>query len=191
MTAAALVEPERQLRIELVNGERLLWCGIPKQGMLLRASDAVLIPFSFLWGGFAIFWELGVWTARAPFFFRLWGIPFVLVGLYLVAGRFFVDAITRSRTYYGVTDQRILIIGGFRSRQVKSLSMRGATEISLVERADQSGTITFGSGMVPAGFNAFGNGWPGSGARATPSFEGIKNARMVYELIRKAQRDDC
>jgi len=82
-------------------------------------------------------------TTQAPFFFKLWGIPFVLVGLYIVVGRFFVDARTRGRTFYGVTSERIIIISGVFSRQTKSLQLRTLSDISLTERADGSGTITF------------------------------------------------
>jgi hypothetical protein len=187
---ADLAEVDRQLRGELSSGERLLWSGRPRQGMFLRPADAIAIPFSLLWGGFAIFWESSVWLTGAPFFFKLWGIPFVVVGLYMIFGRFMVDASLRSRTYYGVTDQRILIISGFRSRQVKSLSLRGTVDISLSEKSDGSGTITFGSNVGLAGFNAFNSAWPGASNRMAPTFELTGNARSVYELIRKAQHDE-
>ena len=175
------------LERELGAGETLLWSGQPKQGLLLRPSDAVFIPFSLLWGGFALFWESGVLSGGAPFFFVLWGIPFVLVGVYIVVGRFFVDAYIRSKTSYGVTNERVLIIAGLFSRTVKTLPLQTLGELSLEQRADGSGTITFGASIPFASWYR-GFAWPGMDQRLPPSFEQIPEAKQVYDLIRRAQR---
>lgn len=171
---------------ELGSGEKLLWTGQPRQGVRLCPSDMFMIPFSLLWCGFAIFWESGVVKQGAPFFFMLWGIPFVLVGLYIVFGRFFVDAMTRRRTFYGITSDRIIIVSGLRSRQTKSLQLRTLSDITLTERRDASGTITFGPQNPMA--QRLPSGWPGSGRYAAPAFDTIERAKEIYDLIRQTQK---
>jgi len=154
--------PESVLSAELGSGERLLWSGRPRGGLRLRPQDVVLIPFSLLWGGFAIFWEVMAlsMTAKAPapfrFLFPLFGLPFVLIGLYMIVGRFFADARARGRTIYGVTNQRILIVGGARGAQTRSVELPSISELSLVEHKDGTGTITFGGAPDPAVAALFG-----------------------------------
>jgi len=145
-----------------------------------------VIPFSLVWCGFAIFWEANVVTKGAPLFFMLWGIPFVLVGLYIVFGRFFVDARTRERTFYGVTSERIIIVSGLFSRQTKSLPIRTLSDISLTVRSDRSGSITFGP--QPRMAQRLPSGWPGAGRYAAPAFDMIERAKEIYDLIRETQR---
>jgi len=179
--------PSSEIEKELSSGERVLWSGQPRGGIRLRPTDAFVIPFSILWCGFAIFWEAGVATHGAPFFFMLWGIPFVLVGLYIVFGRFIVDARTRERTYYGITSERIIIVTGLFSRRTKSLNLRTLSDISLTERPDGSGSITFGP-TSPFGQWFPAGSWPGAGQYAPPAFDMIERAKGVYETIRDAQK---
>jgi hypothetical protein len=180
-------EPQDLIRDELGKGEKLLWVGLPRQGFLLRAADAFLIPFSIMWGGFAIFWEASVLADGAPWFLALWGIPFVLVGLYIMLGRFWVDARRRAVTVYAVTSERVVIVSGVFARRLKSLGIDTITDLSLTERGDGGGTITFGP--VPPFYSWYGGaGWPGFGHEAVPSFELATDAREVYEIIRGAQR---
>ncbi|MBV8187004.1 MAG: PH domain-containing protein [Alphaproteobacteria bacterium] len=155
---------------------------------MLRAVDAFLIPFSVVWGGFATFSELSAMKAGAPVFSALFGLPFVAVGLYLMVGRFFVDARQRTRTFYALTNERVLIVSGLFSRTVKSIGLPTLGEMSVSERSDGSGTIVFGTSSPFDWFAAGVAGWPGTGARLASRFEAIANVRTVFNAIRSAQK---
>ena len=180
---------DEEIRRELAPGEQVLWSGRPRQGLVLRGSDAFAIPFSLLWCGFAIFWEASVLNSNAPGFFALWGIPFVAVGLYIVVGRFFVEAWQRTRTYYAVTNERALIVSGVFRREVRSLNVRALSDVALSEHRAGAGTIWFG--RPPSSLMWFGSmpGWPGTRMALIPRFEMIPDARPVFDLIRRAQRE--
>ena len=174
----------RQLILREVGpAEHLVWAGAPREGLVLRPSDAAMIPFSLMWGGFTFFWEASVIQSNAPFFFRLWGIPFVAAGIYLIVGRFFVDAYMRKRMAYGFTDQRVIILSGGWSG-VKSLPLDTLSDLTLTEKGDGSGTITLGPASPWA---AYPLGLRGYRAPAAPAFEFIENARQVYTRLREAQ----
>jgi len=181
--------PQSEIAQVLDSGESLIWSGAPHRGLALRSSDAYMIPFSLLWGGFAIFWEAGVLRTNGPntAFMSIWGIPFVLAGLYLIVGRFFVDAGIRAKTFYGLTNRRAIIISGLFSRTINSLPLRTLTDISLQERSDRSGTILLGR---PQPYSSWGSGmrWPGGSQYSTPAFEMIPNAKTVHDQLLEAQR---
>jgi len=186
-------QTEPLLRGELDSNERLLWSGRPIQGIVFRGSDAFMIPFSLLWGGFAIFWEfmaLSIPSKEAGLvglIFPIFGIPFVLAGLYMIFGRFIVDAKKRAKTYYGLTDQRIIILSGLFGRKIKSLNIKTLSDISLTEKADGKGTILFGQDNPRSSW--FGGGWfPGMSGSQTPRFEMIEDAKLIYNRIRNAQQ---
>jgi hypothetical protein len=181
--------------------ERVLWTGQPDAGRIFSSADIFAIPFSLLWGGFAIFWEWnalhigGFGSTRDGLpsisFFALWGIPFVLIGLYMIVGRFFYKVWARKRTYYAVTNQRVLILSEMFGRKVQSiyLSMLPALDTSI--RADGSGTITFGSNSSMDSFYA--NSGLGffnrRSAAIAPAFEDIPDVRIVADTIDSARRE--
>lgn len=181
--------PSNNLRDELNPGERIIWSGQPQQGLMLRPSDIFLIPFSLLWGGFAIFWEFGVISSGAPFFFTLWGVPFVLIGLYIMVGRFFFDREQRKKTYYALTNERVIIISGVFNQNTRTLYLKKLPEINISTKGDGKGTITFGASH-PLAWMYSGSGFPSMGRyNIAPSFELIDDAKNVYQHIKRLQRE--
>jgi hypothetical protein len=185
MSYAGLIADPVKAQLDL--GERVLWAGQPRQGVFLRGSDVVMIPFSLMWGGFAYFWEWSVLQTSAPGFFALWGIPFVVIGTYMIFGRFFGDAWQRAKTYYAVTNERIMVVDGLYKTTVRTAALKGLNDMSLSEGGDGVGTILFGSNAAPQMFRSF-NGWPGTRQRAVLQFDSVADARVIYNLIRSAQK---
>jgi hypothetical protein len=179
--------PTDIIRNELSPNEHLLWAGQPIQGIKLRPSDALQIPFSIMWGGFAIAWEIGVNLTGAPLLFKLWGIPFVLVGLYMMIGRFFHDAFKRKYTIYGLSSQRVIIITGKNNRTTQSLNLSTLNGITLTEKSNGSGTINFApSSEIIAQPISFSFKTRNATNAPRPLFELSQDARLVYELLRGA-----
>jgi hypothetical protein len=168
----------RAIERDLDPGETILWAGLPKQGLYLAPTDVAMIPFSLAWGGFAFFWEWGVIHSNAPLLFRLWGVPFCCVGLYMIVGRFIYDAYLRARTFYAVTNRRILIVTWARTRDLISLDISNQP-MTLSESRDGSGMITFATSL-----NMFGSA---RGKTSPPAFKGITNARAVLATINEAK----
>lgn len=132
-----------------------------------------------------MFWETSVITTGAPFFFKLWGIPFVLVGLYIIVGRFFVDAKKRANTIYGITPDRIIIKSGIFSRDIKSLNIRTLSEITINQKANNSGTITLGPADIRYSMM---QGMEFPGAKQPPRLEFIEDVKNVYDKIIDLQK---
>lgn len=186
------LQQDQLVRSEVGADERVLWSGQPLRGHVFSGADLLLVPFSLLWAGFALFWEasaLGLVGPfrdhRPPFFFALWGIPFVLVGLYMVVGRFAVQYIRNGRTLYILTDRRAITVTTLLGHRVASALLHDIPTVSKSVRTDGSGTITFGSA------SAWGDvAWPGGMNRADlprpVTFRAIPDVARVYDLVMHA-----
>lgn len=168
----------------LLPGERVLWEGQPAQGLLMTSRDALLIPFSLVWCGFAVFWTFGANGMGAPPFFLLWGAMFICIGLYFVVGRFAADAWLRRRTYYAVTDRRVLILRLAPLSKFTAIGLSQLPDLDLTERNDGRGTIRFGQAISMWG-NRNMAGWSPA-LDPTPQFIAIAEARRIFDLIQRA-----
>jgi hypothetical protein len=136
----------------LAPDEDVLWYGQPKASALFDANDIFLIPFSILWGGFALFWEGSVIAALLRgetksgnggdlLEFAVFSVIPILVGLYLVIGRFLGKRWLRHRTHYIVTNQRTIILVAIKGGRILSLDLEQLTSIGKSVRKDGAGTI--------------------------------------------------
>lgn len=128
----------------LRSGERLRWAGRPDPAVRFTQADIFVVPISLMWCGFAIVWVSIAISRGAPLFFVLWGIPFVLVGLFFVFGRFIQKKRRKLTTVYGLTDSRAIVSAGKRS--VQDVPLDGAPIHISRSRDGRHVTVMFGTG---------------------------------------------
>lgn len=142
----------RHLRTFLDPGEEVVWAGQPSPSRAFRSAMRVWL-FAIPWTAFALFWmaAAGAMTWFGPDtgasregifgFFPLFGIPFVLVGLGMLASPYWAWRAAQ-KTVYVVTNRRALVgtpAGGgvtFASYRPDEL-----TDLTLTVRDDGSGTV--------------------------------------------------
>ena len=161
-------------------GERLLWTGTPAPAAAaIGALPASLfgIPFT----AFAGFWIWGAAEAtsgagRPGAFFPLFGLPFLLIGLGMLAAPLWA-ALRARGTVYAVTERRTLIIIGDGTGGVISHARSDIRDLMRVERADGTGSVFFAwrSRVSSRGFDR----------RSRVGFVGIPEVRRVERLIRE------
>jgi hypothetical protein len=176
---------------ELMSGESTLWAGQPSTRVIFHKEDAFLIPFSLLWGGFAIFWEAGVsglWgfgkhSSGPELFMIIWGVPFVLVGQYLIWGRFIYAAWKKKRTHYAVTNRRVIVVQDGWSRQMASAYLDALPTLTKIEGSTGLGTLRFAqTEPLWSGRRGWG-AWDGMSVGSLPTFVDIEDVQSVYRLV--------
>ncbi|MBY0301533.1 MULTISPECIES: hypothetical protein [Sphingomonas] len=143
---------------DLEPGERIRWQGRGR-AQAMRSSFAIWL-FAIPWTAFALFWEtlaLSPWiaparaggtsagTLLAGIVMPLFGVPFVLVGLWMLARPF---ALMRraGRTVYALTDRRLIRRVEGRTTEVESISLDRLGAITTRERRDGSGDLSVQTG---------------------------------------------
>jgi len=168
-------------------GERVLWQGAPARGLRLTRRDLLLVPFSLFWLGFVIFWNIGVADGHAPLPFRLFGLGFLLVGLFFLIGRFVLDALLRARTTYTLTDRRALIVRTGSMSRHSSVDLRAVADLHLSSEPGGLGTLRFGPAAPLFGFGTSGISFWVPALDPTPQFAMVRDAASVFELALAAR----
>ena len=118
-------------------------------------------------------------VAGAPLLFRLWGLPFLLIGLYITVGRFLHNAYERRNTTYVLTaDQAVIVRRGFKhSVSYRSLGTIGEVETNF--ESDGTGSIVFEAAIRTRGK---------SRATSSTGLDGFQFFRIddaqVFQLLR-------
>lgn len=190
-------------RGRLSEDEHVVWYGQPKPSALLDTNDIFLIPFSLLWGGFALFWEGFVIAALLRGetksgnggdlrMFAVFGIVMVLAGLYLMLGRFLAKRWLRRRTHYALTEKRALVLVDFMSGRSLSLHLGEVTAPTKSVRKSGIGTIQLAE--KPFWMNQHWNtglevpAYVSKRERPPPVFYDIADADRVYDLMNELRR---
>lgn len=174
---------------DLLQGEKILWVGQPDSNIFFSSADIFMIPFSLLWACFAIFWEATVFLTSTPLFFKLFGIPFVLIGLYFVFGRFIYKKMHKEKTYYAVTDKRVITLSNFYSKHIEAAFINSIPTMNKSVNRNGSGSIMFGNPNFFA--SLYGNtGLEFFGAYYglyVPTFYDIPEVDRVYNMVNEVR----
>jgi hypothetical protein len=173
---------------ELLKDEEILWIGKPETKFILYKVDVVLALSGLLCVGCGLLILNGFITSEDLFrtsrdmFFSLVGcLFFSLGGLYLIFGRYYNNNYEKKRTFYAVTNQRVLIITYIYTKNVIAKFINQIPALIKNVRKDGVGTIQFDNYQYIR---------DGEDIKIidVPTFHDIKDVDTVYKLINDLRR---
>ncbi len=176
---------EEQIQAELEPGEKLIWVGQPRPGRLMAAALPTFL-FGLLFTAFSVFWLYGASGGFGPprgrrmpmgGLFALFGLPFVFVGLGMVATPFIAGRNAR-KTCYALTNRRAILweatlLSGVRVRSYRPDQLQS---LARHQRGDGSGDLIFEE------VTTFSN--QGRRQVLARGFQAIEDVRNVEALLR-------
>jgi hypothetical protein len=187
MQAFSVINPE------LMSGERLLWAGRPSTDRLFHRRDWIRVPSSLFVGGFAILWAgmaMG-WPGfpsegrPGPWFFQVVGVLIILYSHFLMWGRFLLARWRKGRTFYAVTERRVITVQFFFGRRmaaalISALPMIVKDDVS----AEGIGTLRFSPQPAWTSQRSALDYFDEVPASGTTLFLDIPDVEAVYHLVR-------
>ena len=181
MNSYNYIDPRAEIIDQIQGDEKLLWADKPARGIKFRSTDIFITLFSILWLSFSVFWVY--MASEANIIFALFGTPFILVGVYLLIGRYFYDALSRKNTVYGLTSTRIIKKSGLFKTHYSSVLLDSLPSLTYTEKPDGSGDISFGQTI-----SSFRNSKDRNrGNFPLVRIEFIQNVRSVHNKIADAK----
>jgi hypothetical protein len=184
-----------QFNDELTAGERIEWCGKPYQGIFFEKEDIVrLIPnivFSSLFVFIFLRFFLNIISFLGIVVFIILSTLVTFSAISMLAGKLIIGPWRRRKTFYAVTNQRIIIISGIENRNIKSIRLNGLKEINVSYRKNGKGIIRFGNAVETPWDSRFTTHLYYLVERNVynPEFDMIDDVKKVYNLIKKLQNE--
>lgn len=179
------------LQAEMQPGESLLWAARPRPGRAAMATWFIWIfavpwtAISLMFMGFPVASWLDLadkgtdnFSLGMSIFFFVFSLPFVGIGLVMLAAPF-ITLHEAKKCVYGITTQRVIKLVTGKKKQVATLAARRFGRINRIERADGSGTITI----------EFGHYTDSDGDKVTHKFEliAIPHVSEAMRLLERIQ----
>lgn len=92
----------------------------------------------------------------------------------------------RQKTFYGITDQRIIILSGIRTKQSRFIAIREIDNLQKFEDWDGSGSIILGFEEITSAYQSE-MLFPGQ-RESTPRLKNLPNAGEPFAMIEKLRR---
>jgi hypothetical protein len=160
---------------EMLKDEKILWTGQPKKGFVFSGEDIFWILVGLFFIGAVSFMGYNT-DLFFIIFLIIFTLPFVLIGLYLVFGIIIYKNYQKKRTYYAVTNQRIIILINSSNKIVESILINQIPVLKKTVKNDGSGTIQFDyTGYIGTGEN--------SQRIEALSLDNIMDVDTVYRMI--------
>ncbi len=140
---------QQQVRNELKAGEHVQWMGQPST----KATAKMLMPillFFIPWTAFALFWTAAAAGFKLPnvdddlfvWLFPVFGLPFIMVGLWGLSMPWRMAARAKN-TVYVITTQRVIILTVGKKLSCQSFYAKNLTGIRREQQPDGTGNLYF------------------------------------------------
>ncbi len=186
-----LQDIEKELSKHLDTDEKLYWVGQPKQGFIFKTVDWIFVTLGVFLCIFAVAWTMLLPDVDRFFFFYIFSLLILLIGLFNIFARFILDIRRRRNTIYGLTDSRVIIKSGIFNQEIKSYDLHSMSDIKLTESGDGSGYIIIGADnsrrFTGHSINIAGNIWF-PGLPYPPIIESVDNVKTIYNKIIELKR---
>jgi hypothetical protein len=166
----------------LQHKEILIWAGQPKKGLVFEAIDIFKTLFIVIFVAF-VFFAVRLLSDISILLAIPLSVIFFSAALILGIGRFFIDAELRKKTFYGVTDKRIIIISKMYPKKIQSVYFNTKPKIEFLPNMDDTSTIDIGL-KEPTGVGRGGITWiPNS--KGYSYLYRISEANFVHKKIKE------